>query len=93
MHDELVKDKKHAVVTRVRDPSGEVVSETGGEVEIVAEAAREEWLTGVILPAMIQFEAGQEGTYMIEFDVDDASAALPIHVAHGLPPGVDPPPG
>jgi hypothetical protein len=40
---------------------------------------------------VVEFEATEEGTYMIEHSIDETSAAVPVHVVHGLPPGVEPP--
>lgn len=93
MHEELGEDEKHAMSTRVRNPSGDLISEASGEVGVVSDTAQEEWLTGIILPALVQFQAEEEGVHMIEFTVDDASAHLAIRVVHGLPPGVEPPAG
>lgn len=55
---------------------------------IGGESARPEWLAGITLPFVVVFDASAEGTYAIEFSVDDASKSLPIHVVHGEPPGV-----
>lgn len=87
MADELDESIKHAVTNRVRDPAGNVLTEAKGELAVGVEAAREDWLTGITLPAVATFEVAAEGTYMIEVEVDDASHSIPIHVVHGLPPG------
>ncbi len=86
--EELNPDINHSVTNRIRDPLGAVVGEATGEMAIGSESARPEWLTGITLPFVVVFDATQEGTYTIEFSVDDASKALPIHVVHGTPPGV-----
>ena len=87
---EFDEDVKHAVTNRVRGPNGDVLTELRGEIAVAAESARPDWVAGVILPAVAQFEAVVEGTYMIEFDVAGVTSALPIHVVHGLPPGAQP---
>jgi hypothetical protein len=56
-----------------------------------AEAPQPDWLNGLIVSVVVQFDATEEGTYTIEQVVDDASASLPIHIVHGPPPGVAPP--
>jgi hypothetical protein len=58
-----------------------------GEIGIGVEDAQQEWLTGIMLASVVQFEAPEAGTYMIEHVVDGNSKELPIHVALGLPPG------
>jgi hypothetical protein len=88
MAEELGPDEKHTATSRVRDPSGDVLTEVGGEFAMEVEAASTDWLAGFIVPVVVQFEAAEEGSYMIEQDVDEASASLPIHVVHGLPPGM-----
>jgi hypothetical protein len=42
-----------------------------------------------MLATVVQFEATVEGTYVIEHEVDTASASVPIHIVHGAPPGAD----
>jgi hypothetical protein len=46
---------------------------------------RPDWLIGTTVPVVLQFEATEEGAYMLELEVDDASKSLPIHVAVGEP--------
>lgn len=89
--DEVEAGELHATANRIRDPRGEVLAEATGEIKVAGEAARPDWLVGVTLPVVVQFEAAEEGTYTIELDVDDATESLPIHVVVGLPPGVEPP--
>jgi hypothetical protein len=88
--EELGAGEQHSSTNRVRDPRGDVLSEVNGEFTIDTEAARPEWLAGFIVGTVVQFEVAEEGTYTIEHAVGDASASLPIHVVHGLPPGVQP---
>jgi hypothetical protein len=86
MADELDPDQKHTVTNRVRGPDGEVMNEGIAEFSVGAESPSKEWLTGIILPLVVQFQASEEGTYTIEFIVDDAPpGSQPIHVARGLP--------
>src|SRR6266542_868468 len=47
--------------------------------------ARPEWLAGIVLGTVVQFEATEEGTYSLEHIVDDNSKRLPIHVVIGVP--------
>ena len=88
MPDELTEEVPHTTVSRIKNPAGDVLAEAQGEIRIGAAAARPDWLVGVTIPTMVVFEAAEEGTYTIELDFDDATAALPIHVVHGLPPGM-----
>jgi hypothetical protein len=83
--DELEQEEPHQATNRVRDPRGEVVSEMSGELTVQAESARPEWLIGVSLGSVVQFEATEEGTYTLEHAIDDSSAQLPIHVVLGTP--------
>ena len=85
--DEFTLDQQHTARNVVRDPSGEVVTEVGGEFTMEAESARADWLASVIAHVVVQFEVSEEGTYTIELNVDDASSSLPIHVVHGQVPG------
>jgi hypothetical protein len=70
-------------------PKDELLSEVEGEFAAAAEAARPEWLVGVILAGIVQFEAAEEGAYMIEQFVDDTSMEFPIHIVHGSPSGIE----
>lgn len=91
MADELSHDVAHQVKNVVRDPQGDVLSEISGEFRVSSgEEARHDWLTGIMVSTVVQFEAAAEGSYTIEHLVDDASSSLPIHVIHGLPPGISP---
>lgn len=89
--DELDPDEEHTTTNRVRNPQGEVISELGGPFSVGVESPNPDWLTGFIVPLAMQFEVTEEGAYQIEIEVDQASTSLPIHVIHGLPPGMDPP--
>ena len=89
MAEELDPDQPHTATNRVRDPRGEVVSEVGGELKVGGESAQPEWLSGIMLVSVVQFEASEEGAYTIEHVIDEASASLPIHIVHGPPPGVE----
>jgi hypothetical protein len=83
--DELTPDQQHSATNRVRDPHGDLLNEEGGEFSVEATSANPDWLAGIIVPAVVLFAASEEGTYMIEVDVDQASASLPIHIVHGHP--------
>lgn len=93
MAEELGEDQQHHAVNRVRDPHGDIVSEIGGDFAMGGESARPEWLTGIIVSSLIQFEVTEEGTYTIEHEVDGSLVSLPIHIVHGPPPGVEWPEG
>jgi hypothetical protein len=86
MAEELEPAHQHRATNRVRDPRGELLSEVGGEFSVGAEAPQPDWLNGLIVSVVVQFDATEEGTYTIEQVVDDASASLPIHIVHGPPP-------
>jgi hypothetical protein len=87
MPEELEAGDEHAITNVIRDPTGEQVGEMTAQLEIQADVQRPDWLVGLTLPMIVQFDALQEGTYTIEVGIDGASHALPIHVVHGLPPG------
>lgn len=88
--EELDENVQHNAINRVRDPRGELVSEVGGEFAMGGgESARPDWLTGIILPSLVQIEVTEEGTYTIEHELDGSSKSLPIHIVHGLPPGAE----
>lgn len=91
--EELATDVQHRGRNLVRGPDGETVSDISGEFTIAGgEHARPDWLQGIILPLVIQFQATEAGTYTFEHMVDDSSASVPLHVVQGLPPGVVVPP-
>jgi hypothetical protein len=89
MAEELEANEPHQAVNRVRDPRGDVISEVAGEFAVGGQSARPEWLAGIMLATAVQFEATEEGTYTIEHEVDGGDpASQPMHIVHGLPPGV-----
>ena len=45
--DELEADTPHKTANRIKDPRGELMSETQGEIRIAGEAARPDWLVTV----------------------------------------------
>jgi hypothetical protein len=79
------------VLNRLRDPRGDLMSEVGGSLAVGGTARNPDWLSGIMIVSVIQFEAAEEGTYTIEIVVDESEKSLPIHVVHGLPPGISPP--
>lgn len=89
MDEELGSDQQHVLVNRVRDPRGDTIGEARMEFAVEAQSARPEWLAGMLLTHVVRFEATEEGTYTVEYAVDAAEKSLPIHVVHGLPPGVE----
>jgi hypothetical protein len=76
---------EHKIVNRILDPHGDLIDESEIGLAISGEAARPEWLVGVPIPLLVQFEVAEEGTYTVELSVDDASASLPLHVVYGVP--------
>lgn len=85
MADELDESVSHQSANRVRNPTGDVISEVGGDFSIGGDPAQPDWLTGIMLGTAVIFEATEAGTYTIEHEVDGSIASLPIHVVHGLP--------
>lgn len=85
--DELGEDHDHVVRNIVTNPSGEVISDLGSTFQAAGPGFRTEWLNGIILMMVIQFEARQEGTYTFEHVVDESSKSVPLHIALGPPPG------
>jgi hypothetical protein len=88
--DELDPDQTYNTTSRVRDPRGELVSQVAGEFTVSGEGGSEEWLTGLLVPTVVELEASEEGAYTIEHAIDNDSASLPIHIVHGRPPGMPP---
>jgi hypothetical protein len=80
--DELRDDLPHLARNRVRDPRGALIGELGHEFRVQGGVVREGWLTGLIVRTRLRFQAGEEGTYMLEQEVDGDIKALPIHVVH-----------
>jgi hypothetical protein len=89
LDDELDEEVAHQALNRVRDPNGELVSEVGGEFRIGGDAIHKDWLQGIMVSSLVQIEVTEEGTYMIEHEVDGTSKSLPIHIVLGPPPGVE----
>lgn len=84
--EEFTTDQTRPLANRIKDPSGNVLDEATGEFAIGAESARPDFLTGVIFPTGLRFEAPEEGTYAVEFEFGDAWTSFPVHVVHGLLP-------
>jgi hypothetical protein len=82
-------EEGHTATNRVRGPSGEAISEVGGPYLVEGEPGYQDWLQGIIVTTVIQFEVSQEGTYMIEQEVDASTESLPIHIVHGPSPGTE----
>lgn len=83
--EELTPEQQHVATNRVRGPNGEVISEISGEFAIGADGARPDWLVGISLPTLVQFEATAEGAHTIDHVVDGAEYSVPIHVVIGQP--------
>jgi hypothetical protein len=82
--DEL--DEPHLMMSRVLDPDSTLLGELGGEFTLGGQASRPEWLVGVVMPIIVQFEASKEGTYQLSVTVDDATKEQPLHVVQAAQP-------
>ncbi|MEK6251251.1 MAG: hypothetical protein AABM43_04780 [Actinomycetota bacterium] len=85
MQDELGPDNPHTLRNLIRDTQGNVLSEMSGEIVAEGEQHKPEYLATIMLPTIAQFEAAEEGTYMLESDLDGETNAVPIHVLQGPP--------
>ena len=84
--DEFSNENQHSIVNYVKDPRGDVIDQGKGGFAAELQSGRSDWLAGIMLPMGVRFQAKEEGSYTIEFVVDDgATASLPIHVAIGTP--------
>lgn len=92
--EELASGVKHSVRNIITGPNGDEISEVTGEFEVDGgeRIERPDWLQGVIVSTLIQFQAEVAGTYTFEHVVDQSSKSVPLHIVHGLPPGAVPPP-
>jgi hypothetical protein len=92
--EELGPDQDHTNRNVISDPSGAVISDLEHTFQIgtreQADAARKEWLNGIELVTIIQFEATGPGSYSFEHIVDGSSKTVPLHVLEGPPPGFVP---
>lgn len=86
-------DVEHSLKSRIQNPDGGHVSGLEGTFQVGAspEHLREDWLNQMTMAMVVAFEAPAEGTYSLWFSVDDAEKQVPLHVIHGLPPGMAPP--
>lgn len=87
MADELGEDHEHTVRNIISGPSGQVLSDLTSGFAAAGPDYRTEWLNGLMLMTVIQFEAAEEGTYTFEHVVDESSKSIPLHIAAGPPPG------
>ena len=83
--DELGPDMPHTARSILRDPVGEVLSDTSGEFRTGSSVMRPDFLASLILQTVLAITVGPEGTYTFEHIVDGSSAAVPLHVVHGSP--------
>jgi len=86
MADELGEDRQHTVRNIVSGPSGEVLSDLESSFAAAGPDVRTEWLNGIIVTMVVQFEAVAAGTYTFEHLVDGSSRSIPLHVASGPRP-------
>lgn len=95
LHDELDGDARFSMMSRVRAPGDDIVFDLSGEFgfEVHSDPAQPDFLAGIVLPAVVQFAAETEGTYTVTHRFGDSEHSLPLHVVHGFPPGMEPPPG
>ena len=89
--DELGPEHDHTVRNIVRDTSGNQLSDLqhtfqAGLPDEVA-AARADWLTGIEVVTVVQFEASEPGAYGFEHIVDGSSKSVPLHVLLAPPAG------
>lgn len=70
-----------------RDRDGELIGELGGEITSPPDSSELEPLSEHVLSALVSFEVRGPGTYTIEFFMNDASEAVPVHVFEGKMPG------
>jgi hypothetical protein len=91
--DELDSDDPHRLRVSALDPQGQKLSEVEGDLNVAGPVASGEWLQGLHIPMAIQFMAEEPGTHQLEITVDGQTVAVPINVALGLPPQMQPPPG
>ncbi len=89
MAEELDGGDEHTATNRVRDPHGDVISELSFPFGFSGESAKPEWLTGIMVSSVVQFEATEEGTYTIEHEVDASAKEFPMHVVLGQPPVIE----
>ncbi len=85
---ELGEEINHTVRNVIRDPEGATLSDLSSDFKADAGEPREEWLNGIAVMTVIQFEAPQPGTYTFEHIVDGSGAQVPLHIAPGPPPRV-----
>jgi uncharacterized protein DUF6941 len=83
--EEFTDDQMHTTATRIKDPDGNTISEVKGELVVGVEQRQAEYLATITIPAAVQLEVTEEGTYAVELEFDDAWKSLPIHVVHGTP--------
>ncbi len=83
--EEFEERQQHTLVNYVKDPRGEVIGEGRGGFAAEVQLARPDFLAGILLPLGVRFPATEEGSYSIEFVVDDSgpTTTLPIHIVHG----------
>jgi hypothetical protein len=87
MADELGEDHRHTIRNIISRPSGEVLSDLSSSFAAAGPEVRTDWLNGLMLVTVIQFEAESAGTYTFEHVVDESRKSIPLHVALGPPPG------
>lgn len=83
---------EHDLVNIVRGPGGEEIARAEGRLAFgeLQGDARPDYLQGIQLQSVVIFEATEEGTYSVEFELDKVSTyVVPLHVIHGPPPGVE----
>jgi len=83
--EEFTPEVEYRTATRIKDPSGEIMSEVSGGARIGADSARPDYLVGVTMPIAVGFEVAEEGTYAIEFEFGEAWSSIPIRVVQGVP--------
>jgi len=76
----------HPVKNVIIGPDAQVLSDVVGEFGAEMDGARPDWLNGLMLATVVQFEAPAEGTYTFQHTIDESSASVPLHIVHGPEP-------
>ena len=83
--DELDAGLTHTARSILRDPDGDVLSDTSGEFTTDSSVERPDFLASLIMQTVLAITVGPAGTYTFEHMVDGSAMAIPLHVVHGAP--------
>lgn len=76
----------HTFRSIVRGPGDQVVSDISADFESSGSTDAPDYLSPLIIPTVVQFEAAEFGTHHLEFQVDEASSVVPLHVREAPTP-------